>query len=326
VAPQADEPPQLDWDLSLELAGARLGTPTPVEHLHGGVRLVGRQSAEGLFSRGELDFDSLVVRGVQVTALQGPFFLDGQRLVAGALAERDAQGQAPRQITAHVFGGKLALDGEIALGDEGQFQVQATLDNANLADIARQLAPHQRGLSGRVYALTSVTGTAQGRYTWRGDGQVRLREADIYQLPLMIRLLSILSVRPPERTAFTSSDVDFQIEGDDLTLSRIDFSGDAISLKGKGRINAQRQIDLKFYPLVGREERQWPLIGPLLGQSGREFLLIEVTGTLDRPDVRRTPFPRIDERLQQLFPELARQTPEEPNVPVISLPRLLPQR
>ncbi len=326
VAPQADVPPQLDWDLSLELAGARLGTPLPIEHLHGGVRLVGRQSAEGLFSRGELDFDSLVVRGVQLTGLQGPFFLDGQRLVVGALAERDAQGHAPRQITAQVFGGKLALDGDVALGDEGQFQVQATLDNADLAEIARAIAPHQRGLSGRLFALADVSGTAQGKHTWRGRGQVRLRDAAVYQLPLMIRLLSILSVKPPDRTAFTSSDVDFEIEGDDLMLTRIDFSGDAISLKGKGRISAQRQIDLKFYPLVGREERQWPLLGPLLGQSGREFLLIEVTGTLDRPDVKRTPFPRIDERLQQLFPELVRQEPAEPNVPVISFPRLLPQR
>lgn len=316
VVPQPEIPPALDWDLSLALVGCRLGTATPVESLHGGVRLRGRQGSEGLYCHGGLQCDSAVIRGVQVTAAQGPFWFDGRRLVFGSLADRNAEGRAPQPMTAKLLGGKLSLDGELALGDEGQFQVQATLDNADLAEVTRQLAPQQRGVSGRVFAAANVGGNALGKHTWYGGGQVRLREADIYQLPLMVRLLSLLSIKPPDRTAFTTSDIDFLIEGDDLTFTRIDFSGDAISLKGNGRINAQRQLDLKFYPIVGRTEWQWPLIRPLLGQTGREFMLIEVTGTLDRTDLKRTVFPRFDERLQQLFPELVRQNPNEPAVPV----------
>jgi hypothetical protein len=321
VAPQPDIPPQLDWNLELDVANGRLATPTPLESLQGGLRLRGRQGREGLFCSGELQLDSAIVHGVQITNISGPFFLDGRKLVFGALAERDAQGRAPRQIAARLLGGTLSLGGDMALDEEGVFHVQATLDNADLAEIARHAAPQQRGVSGRVFAAASIGGTAQGKYTWRGDGQVRLRDADIYQLPLMIRLLSLLSVKPPDRTAFTTSDIDFLIEGDDLELTRIDFSGDAISLKGRGHITGQRQIDLKFHPVVGREESQWPFIRPLFGQTGRELLLIEVTGTLDRYDLRRTAFPRLDERLQALFPELVNQQPEEPSVPVISQPR-----
>ncbi|HZN32376.1 MAG TPA: AsmA-like C-terminal region-containing protein [Pirellulaceae bacterium] len=316
VVPQPEIPPALDWNLSLVLADGRLATATPVESLHGGVRLRGRQGAEGLYCHGELQFDSAVVRGVQLTGVQGPFWFDGRRLVFGSLADRSAEGRAPQKMTAKLLGGRLALDGELKLGDESQFQVQAKLDNADLAEVARQLAPQQRGVSGRVFGEASVSGTALGKHTWRGEGRVWLREANIYQLPLMVRLLSLLSIKPPDRTAFTTSDIDFLIEGDDLTFTRIDFSGDAISLKGKGRINGQRQLDLKFYPIVGRDEWQWPLIGPLVGQTGREFMLIEVTGTLDRTDLKRTVFPRFDERLQQLFPELVRGSPIEPAMPV----------
>jgi hypothetical protein len=321
VAPQADVPPLLDWDVSLEVARGRLATPTPLECLCGGMRLWGRKTPEGIFSRGELSFDSLVVRGVQLANLSGPFFFDGHKLVFGARAERDAQGRAPRQVRAAVLGGTLSLDGEIGLAEEGPFQVQASLDNADLAEIARTIAPQLPPVSGRLYGLANIHGTAQGKHTWRGDGQVRLRDADIYRLPLMIRLLSILSIKPPDRTAFTTSDIAFQIEGDDLALTRIDFSGDAISLKGKGVITSQRQIDLKFYPVVGREEAHLPLLRPLFGQTGREFMLIEVTGTLDRTDLRSTMLPRLDERLQRIFPELVRFEPDEPAAPVPSLPR-----
>ena len=121
--------------------------------------------------------------------------------------------------------------------------------------------------------------------------------------------------------AFTNSNADFRIEGDDLVFDRIDFSGDAISLKGKGRMNSQRQIDLKFYPLVGREERQLAIFRPLIGQTGQELMLIEVTGTVDQPNITRTPFPRLDARLQQLFPELGRNESAMPAKPSGLSPR-----
>jgi 1-pyrroline-5-carboxylate dehydrogenase len=133
--------------------------------------------------------------------------------------------------------------------------------------------------------------------------------------------LKLLSIQRPDSTAFTNSNIDFRIEGDDLAFERIDFSGDAISLKGKGRMNAQRQIDLKFYPLVGREERQLPIFRPLLGQTGQEFMLIEVTGSIDQPEITRTPFPRLDARLAQLFPELARDESVAPKAPAKVTPR-----
>jgi hypothetical protein len=149
----------------------------------------------------------------------------------------------------------------------------------------------------------------------------------------MVAMLKLLSVQRPDRTAFSTSEIDFRIEGDDLALERIDFSGDAISLKGEGRVNMERQVSLKFYPVMGREERQIPLFRPLLGETGKQFMLIEVTGTLDRPDFHRTMLPKLDDRLRELFPELAREELVEPAMPILTAPRealdrlnLLPKR
>lgn len=304
--------PHLHWNLEVDLENACLLTSTPVAHLHGGIALSGRCAPEGLFTRGELRIDSAMLGPVQLTRLEGPFWSDGHRLVFGMLADRAPPGQVPRQVTARMLGGLLSLDGELGLAPGGTFQLQGTLENADLAQIVQELAPHQRGLTGKVFAQVQLAGQLEARHTWRGHGRVLLRDADIYELPLMVALLKLLSIQRPNRTAFTTSDIELRVEGDELALERIDFSGDVISLKGRGRLHHQQQIDLKFYPLVGREEWHLPLMRPLLGETGRELMLIQVTGTLDQPEIRRVPFPRLDAQWQQMFPELARDAAGRP--------------
>ena len=328
VPGRAETPPTIDWDLECIVENGRLATPTPVEHVFGGVRLIGASGPRGAFSRGELAIDSAVIRGVQLTQITGPLVLDSQRVVFGASAERDVQNRAPRSITATAWLGQMSLDGELRLSAAGEFGVQVGLDSADLAAVVSELAPQQRGLSGRVFALVNVAGTLEGGVrSWTGDGQVRLRDADIYELPLMIRVLNVLSVQRPDGPAFTTSNIDFRIEGDDLALDRIDFNGDAICLKGKGRLTSQREVDLRFHPQLGRDEFQLPIFRPLVSETSRQFLLIEVTGTLDQTRVVRTVLPQLDERLAELFPELARDEPGQASRPsLFELPRLWPWR
>ncbi len=321
VPPQAHAHPLAEWDVNLDVENGRLLTMTPVEHIHGGLHLTGRQSPEGVFARGDLQVDSATVRNVQLTNLQGPFWCDGRSLVFGALADRNPPKGAPRQITARTLGGLLSADGQLVLADPGKFELQATLANADLVEITRQFTQNQHPPTGRVFGLVEMSGDPRNKYTWRGNGKINLRDADLYELPAMITLLKLLSVQPPNSTAFTNSNIDFRVEGDELALDRIDFSGDAISLKGKGRLNGQRQLDLKFYPLVGREEQQLSFLRPFLGQTGQELMLVEVTGSLDQPEVRRRPFPRLDAQLAQLFPELAREEPVAAKAPVFPAAR-----
>jgi hypothetical protein len=324
VPGKPDQQPSLQWDLKCDMDRGRLATATPVEHLCGGVRLIGGSGPGGAASRGELEIDSAVVRGVQLTQIGGPLVLDGQRVVFGVEAERDVHDRVPRPITASALMGQLTASGELRLTAAGEFGVQMALENADLATVMSELAPRQRGLSGKVFALVNMGGTLEGAHTWRGKGQVRLRDADIYELPVMIATLKLLTVQRPDRTAFNTANIDFRIEGDDLALDRIDFNGDAICLKGTGRLTGQRDVDLNFYPQFGRDELQLPIFRPLVSETSRQIMLIQVTGTLDRPHVERYPFPDLEERMQELFPELAaRQAArDEPPPPLISLPKL----
>ena len=297
--------PQLDWNMRFVIAEGSRQACLKVEHLDGEVRLIGHSDSRNVLCRGELDVASAMLNDIQVTRIKGPLLIDQEQLLAGMWAERNIRNKAPRFITARIFGdGELSLDGQLKFTPAGDFLVQTSLDNADLATIIADVQPSVRGVTGKVYGTVNLGGTTEGVHTWRGDGLVKLKDAYLYELPTMVSVLQVLSIQRPDRNAFTDSDMEFKIEGDDLEFTHLDLNGDVISLKGKGRVTGRRELDLKFYTQIGRDEFQ--IFRPLVGDVNRQIMLIEVTGPLDHPISRKTAFPKLNENLQQMFPELAR--------------------
>jgi hypothetical protein len=291
------------WDLSFDIEDGSIAGETPAEQIKGDLRVAGGSEAGRWFSRGDVKFDSLFVRDVQVTRVIGPFYLDSKQLLLGSWAARDVKG-VPPQLTAQVFDGLLTTDAMISLEDDGKFTLETKLDQASLAKIAQETGSTAPDISGKTFGVLQMTGTTRGKHTWKGGGNVRLRDAYLARVPFAIALLKPLSVRSADDSAFTTSDIDFHVEGDDVTLDRFDLAGDAISLKGRGRLKEQKQIDVMFYTQVGRRDLQ--VLRPLMAGASPSFLLIEVTGTIDSPSVKKTAFPVLNETLRELFPDLAR--------------------
>ena len=281
-----------------------------LQHIFGGIRLTGSTQGQAFQSRGMLDVDSVMARDIQITQLHGPFWMDSQQLILGSCASVVKAGQPPQQITAHALGGNVALDAHVVLDDQLNFAADVSLADAAITDFARSLHSARHDISGKVYAVLRFKGAKAGLHTLQGTGQVRLREANIYELPVMARLLKFLSLRPPDDTGFTSSDIDFRLQGEQLYFDRVDFHGDAISLKGKGWMDLNRQVNLDFYALVGRPEFQLPVIHSLLAEASKNILLIQVVGDIDNPQVIKKPLPELDDTLQRLFPESAPRTAE----------------
>lgn len=300
-----------NWDLVFDLENAGMQCGLAVNHVHGDVRLYGGGDAQrGFYSRGELSIDSLCSRDIQFTRVHGPLLIGPTRVDLGAESERGRTDGPPRQVTAGVFGGDLSVDAVVHLDSENSYAVQARLERGDLELLAQEMALKTRNVHGKVNSLINLEGNGYGRHSWRGNGLVRLYDADIYKIPLMLALLKFLTIRPPDRTAFTSSEIDFRIEGEQAYLDKINFHGDAISLKGYGEVNLDRQIDLKFYTLVGRREFDWQLLRALVQQASSQILAIRVKGTLDQPDVDRMPLPAIRDTLQRMFPEVAERREE----------------
>jgi hypothetical protein len=294
------------WDVQLHLHNHRISPGITLEGIYGQVRLQGQYRDGQLDCHGELALDAVRYGRLQATDVRGPLWMDNDRLFLGAPRESQMQPGVLPHITARCYGGTAYLDAWVLDGTPAQYSLRARVMGADLARFAREVVGGQERVSGIVHAGLNLSGAGEGTHALRGDGYVQLREADIYQLPLMVALLKVVSLQPPGKTAFTSSDIDYRIEGENIYFDRINFLGDAISLLGRGEMNFDRHIRLTFRSVVGRSDRRLPLVSDVLGGATQQLLQITAEGPLHAPHIRTETLPDVTEALQQFQAELER--------------------
>jgi hypothetical protein len=287
------------WNMHLDMAQAALDVGVPLEHVHGGIHLRGQSDGTNWRADGQVALDSAIARGVQLTHLRGPIALDaGGVRFGGPAVGADAGGG--QRLSARVTGGTLLVDGSMAAGSGGRFTLSAGLHDADLARLTSEATGVAHRYRGRVQAGLELTGSRAGTHSLAGRGQVRLRDADLYELPVIVALLKMLRVKAPDRNAFTDSVVDFRIEGPHAYLDTIELSGDAISLVGTGAVDFDGGLDLTFRSIVGDAKTQLPVMKRVLGGASGQFMLIHVDGTLAEPLPSAEAFPTLAAALQRL--------------------------
>lgn len=315
-------PAAASWDMQLDLEQASLEIGAPLEHVHGGVHLRGQSDGRTWRCDGDVRIDSAICRGVQVTAVEGPLAIDASGVRFGTSAARGGEGE-PRRLVARLAGGTLVLDGNVAAGEGGGFSLAASLSDADLeritADSARSRAAGARPYKGRVFGTLELSGAKAGAHSLAGRGQVRLRDADIYELPVVLAMLKVLRVKAPDLRAFGSSVVDFRVEGPRAYLDNIELSGDAISLVGSGEFGFDSVVHLTFRSIMGDSELQLPAMKSMLGGASGNFLLIHVDGPLANPDIKSEAFPTLAAALQQWQLQTQRRDTAVPPPPPAAL-------
>ncbi len=72
------------WNLDIDVEDATLGNGFELTNISGGMQSTGIADATSVSSRGELNIDSLLWRGKQLTSVRGPLWFDGSRILFGA--------------------------------------------------------------------------------------------------------------------------------------------------------------------------------------------------------------------------------------------------
>ncbi len=288
------------WDVQIDLQQNNADLGVWLENMTGGLHLVGNACGDQFRCRGQVQLDSVAYKDIQFTELQGPLWLDETRLLLGFWADRLLEAKPERHLTARLYGGTCNLDGWVQLGSQPKYEFQAQLAGGDLARWKQEtLGGHQR-LSGEMQGQVAIRGEGRSLNNLGGRGSLELRNADIYELNFMVALLKILSIRAPDATAFTSSDIKFRIEGEHIYVDTIDFNGDAVSLLGKGEIDFNKQVHLTFHAMVGQEGKKLPMVKNVLGGASQQLMLIHADGQLDSPVMSREAFPVVNQALQTL--------------------------
>lgn len=303
---QAGQPLQAAWNVDVTLHQNSVRCGIPLENISGTVNLRGNFDGQQARGTGELNIASLTFKQFQLTHIRGPFFATEKKITLGSLAEQNPAGGPGRHVTGFVYGGQVDLDCEVQRDSEiPRYSIQATLKDADLRRLALEQIPGQQRLQGRMHGGVSLTGEGMGVHSLQGKGELRLTEANIYELPLMVAMLNFLRIKLPDTNAFTSSRADFRIRADHLLIDHIEFCGDAISLNGKGDLGLNSDLHLRLIPTMGNSQFQLSSVKAFLGGAGEQIMRISVDGKLDDPKFSREMLPGFNEAFQQLGNETA---------------------
>jgi hypothetical protein len=278
------------WDVTLDVHRGTLTPGIKLENIYGGVRLIGTYDGRAAKMSGELNVKSLTYNNFHLTELRGPLLIDERQALLGDW-RREQPGRTPRHLRAGFLDGVMVIDVAVSLSDNPNFELRAKLSDGSLKTLAREHIRGDSKLSGKIDGWLQLAGTSAGVNSLDGKGHVTLRKADIYELPQMVSLLKILSIRPPDNNAFDTVNTDFTIKANHLYFKPIDFKGDAVSLFGSGEMDFDKNLNLTFRSTIGRS--QIPLVSKIFDAFTEQIVQIHVGGKLDDPKIRQVPLPTL---------------------------------
>jgi len=284
-------------------------------------------------ARGELTGSGRIDQDGQVT-FAGDADLRSLRLSQWMLQEAKAKLSIdPVTDTLHIQDGVAdAYGGQVAGFSEIKFHAGYTDYSLSVivrdAQLARLLESHSGGAGGgarnapRVPApprevrpaekKEEARGQLFGNFLLRGRvgqrgfregvGELSLREAQVWKLPLALAVFQVMNLAPDENV-FHDGIFRFHLNEDIITLSKIDLQGKAMSFVGGGRLDLRTdQLDVTL--LAGSPVRlRVPLLTEIVEGAARELMEVRITGTPAKPIINPQPLKSLKKALEKLFPE-----------------------
>jgi hypothetical protein len=310
-----NEPPRAAWDLVLGVQQGSIDCGIRLDNLNGKVNLRGHFDGKEHWSKGELDLDSVMYKGFQFAEVRGPLWINNEAVLFGSPdywkkpvrekpnPKRPAKDQAvdARPLTAKLYEGQTILTGWVDMsGKVPRYAMGAYLTHGNLARFTKEIAPGTQDVTGQFGGQVQISGAGRTLNGLQGSGRLWLRQADIYELPSMVRLLKLLRVKQPDGTAFSKADIRFTIKDRKVYMNQIEFNGDAISLVGDGAMDFESKIDLTLSPIVGRNDVKLPVISPILFGASKQAVAVRVKGPLSDPEIHRDVLPEVKGAISRL--------------------------
>lgn len=293
------------WNLNMRLKQCAVSAGLDLTKVSGMVVANGTWDGYHLQSDGHIRLDQAEVLEMTITDIQGPYTMTEDELVLGCreIIQRQAQpSEVPldRRLVAKAFRGVLEMDGMIDLKAGSKYEFFGELKNALLENYAAKHMPDQPNMKGVVNAWLSVAGDGDSAANLSGKGQVKIEPAALYEVPVVLEMLSALSslqVAVPNRAAFDYALMSFQIRNEAFEFEPIDLVGNAIALRGRGRVGFGGDVYLDFF---SRPPRSNNIIKDLVMSSTTSLVAVQVRGTTSNPQTnvgRR----KLDDSMREFF-------------------------
>lgn len=289
------------WTGRVFLDGNSLQAGIPISDVHGNVELLsGEWDGERVDLNGYFDLTRLRTLSLPFTRIKGPLRVAGNRVIVGTPAFSDPPENTPamtdgpanpmqgKQLSADIHGGRVGLDIETVLHptDNSQLQYRADvkMSDVDIAQWAKDQEIRGQRLRGKSNGEVSLSGQGTDPTATIGQGWLDATPAELYELPVMAQMFSLLKFRPADDAAFRYGFCEFQLRNGAVEFSEIQLVGDALMLAGQGFIGyagpRANVLNLDFY---SKMENQFTFFQPVVELFGNKWIRVKVQGTVDNP-------------------------------------------
>ena len=302
-----------NFKLDATLKANRINAGVTLEQATGHVTLIdGSWDGQLVTAEGYADLDSVQVWDMPLTRLEGPFSVIGNRITAGKPPVGSPQPYsvknpyAKHEVVASLYEGKISLNAEAVLDPQSanntRYDAEVNVRDAKLELWAREQGSRER-LKGPVSGHLAFHGEGSSPLDVEGVGWVQITQAQLYELPVLVKVFALPNFRSPDDKAFKYAYSDFQIRQGKFDFTKIELVGDTISLVGRGNVGfageQDRQIDFDFYTDA---RNKVPLIEPLIQRVASRWVWVRVDGTIDSyKAVMQARVPIVDDVMRGLM-------------------------
>ena len=311
------------WSFNMRLKQCAVSAGLDLTNVSGMVVANGIWDGYHLQNTGHIRLDQAEVLEMTITDIDGPYTMSEDELVLGCreIIQREVQPAEvalDRRIRAKAYRGDLEMDGMIDLKKGSEYEFFAELKNALLENYAARHMPDQPNLKGVVNAWLFVKGDGDSAANLTGSGQLRIDPASLYEVPVVLEMLSALSTLQfavPNRAAFDYALMSFTIRDEAFEFEPIDLVGNSLALRGRGRVGFGGDVYLDFFsrPPVTNNP-----IKNLVMSGTTSLVTVQVRGTTSNPQTTRGSR-KIDDSIRDFFGAFEPR-PGAP-VPTLNIPR-----
>jgi hypothetical protein len=328
-----DYPVTAAWEIETTVSGSTLALGLELKDVRGRIISTGTWNGYEPNVRGSFDFASVTVFDkYRLFDVSGPFeakrndVANKVEFVAGTSealfsSSNDRVLDRSEQVTAKFIGGMLLLNAVASLEGSNAYSVRADLSHGQLKTFSQLYLKSRDRLEGVMNGWVRVDGRGADLNTMTGRGQLQISPAALYDLPVVLQVLSALTAAPQDAAAFEYARADFQIARQQFIFNRIDLFGPRLQLQGEGAADFDGRLGLTFFSALPRamasnRRGAWiPIVSEfagLISSFGAVVgAVVEVRGTTDDPKTRLIPNAALDASLRRVV-ETFQELPQTP--------------
>jgi len=195
----------------------------------------------------------------------------------------DADAVAIRDIEGAFYGGRIEGFAAVGLKPGGSYALDLAATGVDFERLLREGFRLEHNITGG--RLRGTMGLRSAGGTVEASGYLQVADAELYELPLVVRLFNVFRLASAERTAFQSARVLYFLKNKRLILGDIRLEGRAMNLYGAGVMEANGQLHLTFLTGKKNDDPLLPALTELMEGLRKQIVVVLVTGTLAEPQV-----------------------------------------